>query len=194
MQYSQQSFRQSKAPKTIILLIFIYLLSIFIIWLDGMVKVVDKADYAVVLGDQVDESGKPTDSLKARLSEAKQLYKKKQIKKIIVSGDVTKSGKSEAVAMKRYLVKQGVPSRRIIVDSNGRNAHLTAQNSKKWVKPKQSVIVVSQLYRLSRSKMSFHHAGFEKVGSVYPDYFEKWDIFASVREVFLWTFYWITQR
>jgi len=194
MQFFFTVIIRSKLFKTISLFLFAYLLSIGIIWLDGMETDYKKADYAVVLGNQVYTSGKPSDRLKASLSAAKKLYRKHKVKKIIVSGGIGREGHDEAVVMKKYLVKQGVPSRKIIVDSDGYNTHKTAQNSKKWINPKQSLIVVSQLYHLSRSKMAFHHAGFKKVGAAYPDYFEKRDVYASLREVFAWTFYWLAER
>lgn len=180
--------------KTAFFVLFAYILSIGIIWLDGMEATYKKADYAVVLGNQVHTTGKPSERLKARLSEAKNLYRDHKVKKIIVSGGLGREGHDEAVVMKKYLVKRGVPSRKIIVDSNGYNTHLTAQNSKKWIKPKQSIIVVSQLYHLSRSKMAFRHAGFKKVGAAYPNYFESRDVYASAREVLAWSFYWLTER
>ena len=194
MRHSIQLLIQSKIIKTASLMLFAYFLSIGIIWLDGMESSYKRADYAVVLGNQVYPSGNPSDRLKARLTAAKALYRKHKVKKIIVSGGVGREGHDEAIVMKKYLMKKGVPSRKIIVDSNGYNTHLTAQNSRKWINPKQSIIVVSQLYHLSRSKMAFRHAGFKKVGAAYPDYFEKRDFYASAREVFAWTFYWLAGR
>jgi vancomycin permeability regulator SanA len=183
-----------KSIKTLALITFAYFLSVGIIWLDGMDSGYQRSDYAVVLGNQVEISGQPSERLAARLGEAKELYRKRMVKKIIVSGGTGKEGYDEARVMRNYLVKHGVPSRKIIVDSKGVNTHSTAQNSKRWIGKKQSVIVVSQLYHLSRSKMAFHNAGFTNVGAAYPDFFEKRDIFASIREVLAWSLYWVAGR
>jgi hypothetical protein len=37
--------------------------------------------------------------------------------------------------------------------------------------------------------MAFQQAGFQQVGAAYPDYFERRDIYASVRELPAWLSY-----
>ena len=103
----------------------------------------------------------------------------------IVSGGVGKEGHDEAIVMRAFLVNKGVKPANVIADSNGYTTRLTAQNTAHLIngKAKQPIIVVSQLYHLSRTKMAFRQAGFTQVGAAYPAYFEWRDIYASLREV-----------
>lgn len=182
--------------KTFFLLIACYLLAIIAIWVDGAISSHKTANYAIVLGSKVHPSGEPSARLQARLLRAAELYQNKQVKKIIVSGGTGKEGHDEAVVMQRFLIKQGIAEDHILVDSYGYNTRMTANNARRLVnhKEKRSIIVVSQLYHLSRTKMAFRQAGFYHIGSAYPNYFEWRDIYSSFREVAAWLKYWIISR
>ena len=58
----------------------------------------------------------------------------------------------------------------------------------------KKTIVVSQLYHVSRAKMAFEQEGFTHVGSAYPRYFERRDVYASLRELPAWVSYWFGMR
>lgn len=167
-----------------------YLLAIIAIWTHGVFIGYQPAEYAVVLGNQVYSNGQPSERLKQRLNRAIELYKANQVHKIIVSGGIGIEKQDEALVMKQYLVNQGIPETDIIVDSNGYDTRLTAQNAEVLIPNKSTpIIVVSQLYHVSRSQMAFEQQGFTSVGAAYPSYFETRDIYASLREVFGWIFY-----
>lgn len=183
-----------KLRKIISLLILLYFLGIAAIWLDGATTGYEKSEYAVVLGNQVYPSGEPSERLKARLERAAELFRDGTVQTIIVSGGLGKEGHDEAVVMKRYLETQGIPAAAVIADSYGNNTHLTARNAKQWANTAKPIIVVSQLYHVSRTAMAFEQEGFTQVGTAYPDYFEGRDVYASLRELLAWISYWFGMR
>jgi vancomycin permeability regulator SanA len=174
----------------ILIFLLLYLLSMGLILLDGFMSTAKKASYAVVLGNQVLPSGELSPRLQARLDKAVELYQTGIVPKIIVSGGIGKEGHDEAVVMKHYLEIRGVPQSAVVADSKGYNTRLTAQNARQWIEVNAPVIIVSQLYHISRSKMAFRQAGFQDVGAAYPLYFEWRDLFSTVREVPAWIKYW----
>lgn len=143
------------------------------------------ADAAVVLGNQVYEDGTCSPRLAGRLERAISLYGQGVCGKIIVSGGVGQSGFDEAVAMRDYLLSRDVSSGDIIVDSNGVNTRATAQFTARYMREKSlgSVIAVSQFYHIPRSVLAFRKEGVPRVGSAFARYFERSDIFSTLREV-----------
>ncbi len=166
-----------------------YVMGIAAIWWDGAHSRYAPAEFAVVLGNQVYRNGQLSARLQARVNRAAELYKQGIVQRLLVSGGVGKEGKDEAIAMRDYLVQQGIPATHIISDSKGATTRLSAENALQWAKPEQPIIVVSQLYHISRSKMAFSQAGFKQVGAAYPDYFERRDLYASLRELPAWLSY-----
>lgn len=179
--------------KSLLIFALLYFFGIAAIWLDGATTGYEKSEYAVVLGNQVYPSGEPSERLKARLERAAELFRDGTVQKIIVSGGLGKEGHDEATVMKRYLETQGIPAVAVIADSYGNNTHLTALNAHRWVQLDKPVIVVSQLYHLSRSEMAFRKEGFVNVGAAYPHYFEWRDVYASLRELPAWVSYWLSE-
>ena len=180
--------------KSLLIFALLYFLGIAAIWLDGATTGYEKSEYAVVLGNQVYPSGEPSERLKARLERAAELFRNGTVQKIIVSGGLGKEGHDEAAVMKRYLETQGIPAVAVIADSYGNNTHLTARNAKQWANTAKPIIVVSQLYHVSRTAMAFEQEGFTQVGTAYPDYFEGRDMYASLRELLAWVSYWFGMR
>ncbi len=103
--------------KTVLLFTLLYFFGIAAIWLDGVTTGCQPSEYAVVLGNQVYPSGKPSERLKARLERAAELFRDGTVKKIIVSGGLGKEGHDEAVVMKQFLQTLGIPPAAIILDS-----------------------------------------------------------------------------
>lgn len=68
---------------------------------DGLKNFKEKADLAVVFGNQVNEDSTLSQRLQARLDESIELYQKNQIKKILVSGGLGKEGYWEGTEMKK---------------------------------------------------------------------------------------------
>ncbi len=173
----------SNLKKAVTILVIFYFLTMIVIIIKGFSAEFDRADYAVVMGSKVDESGEPSDRLKARLDKAFEIYHKHAVGKIIVSGGIGSEGFNEAVVMGNYLRRKGVVYGDVLIDSLGYNTFATATNARKRLSSNKTVIIVSQYFHLARAKLAFEKAGFEKVGAAYPVYFELRDIYSLLREV-----------
>lgn len=103
----------------------------------------------------------------------------------IVSGGVGREGFDEAVVMKDYLVKRGVPQDNIIVDSLGLTTAATAKNVSAIAKGHHwsSVLVISQYFHIPRCRLVLSRAGIESVYAAHAHFFELRDIYSIFREV-----------
>lgn len=154
--------------------------------MDGLIDSHEQADLAVILGNKVNEDGTLSKRLEKRLECGLTLYKNGQVKKILVSGGLGKEGFYEGTKMKGYLLKNGVPDAAILVDNKGNNTIATVENTLRLKDSLnfQSLIVVSQYFHLTRTKMLFRKRHFDNVSSVSPTYFEIRDIYSLLREFF----------
>lgn len=175
-------FRSVKIFFMLFLLWFIFH-SIYIIT-DGISDEGKQADLAVILGNKVNEDGTLSTRLEKRLESGIALYKKRRVKKILVSGGLGKEGFYEGNKMKDFLVSKGIPGSVIIVDNKGDNTRATVENTLRLQSKldSNSIIVVSQYFHVTRTKKLFKDKGFNNVSSVSPDYFEWRDLYALVRE------------
>jgi len=126
-------------------------------------NVVDKHEYAMVLGAGVRPDGKPSDMLKDRLQVAVNLFEAGKIKKIIVSGDNMAPEYNEPVAMANYLIDRGVPSEAILRDYGGRRTYDSCARLKNVWKV-DSAVIVTQTYHLFRSIWLCEKLGVKSVG------------------------------
>lgn len=175
--------------KRILKLIFTF----FLLWLtihliytivDGLTDENKNADLAVILGNKVNEDGTLSKRLEKRLECGLNLYRKGRVKKILVSGGLGKEGFYEGDKMKSFLIQNRVPDSVIIVDNAGNNTIATVDNTLKLKDSLhfRSIIVVSQYFHVSRTKMLFRKRCFGNVSSVSPNYFEFRDIYSLLRE------------
>jgi vancomycin permeability regulator SanA len=169
--------------RLILILILLYLISAFAILIGGLFSTYQTAEYAIVLGNKVDESGRPSPRLAARLVRAIGIYHRGDVKKIIVSGATGKEGYNEAITMAAYLRIKDIPRSDIIIDSLGYNTMATARNARAIVGEDRSVIVISQYFHIPRVKLAFSKAGFKRIGAAYPKYYELRDVYSLLREV-----------
>ncbi len=155
-----------------------------VISIDGINDEITYVDVAVVLGNKVELDGQPSPRLKARLDKAQELYEEGYLGYIIVSGGIGKEGFDEASVMKQYLVSQGVPAESVFEDSNGYNSYMTAENTRRIVDELElnSVMVISQFFHISRTKLAFRKLGFENVASAHAEIFELRDLYSIGRE------------
>lgn len=169
------------------------LLTIFLLWfighiiyltIDGLHDKEKNADIAVILGNKVNEDGTLSERLEKRLECGLNLYRKHRVKKIIVSGGLGKEGFYEGDKMRDFLIANKVPDTAIIVDNLGNNTRATVINTMKLKDSLdfKSIIVVSQYYHVTRTKMLFRKQGFKNVASVSPNYFEIKDLYSILRE------------
>ena len=157
--------------------------SFFIIF-DGLRDEKLHGEIAVILGNKVNKDGSLSKRLEKRLECGLELFNQKRVNKILVSGGLGKEGHYEGTVMKAFFFYNGIPDSLILVDNNGNNTELTAINSKKISKQYgfNQILVVSQYYHITRTKMLFQKQGFTNISSVSPMYFEWRDFYAIFRE------------
>ncbi len=163
-----------------------FVLHVLAITIDGLYDNIQPADVGVILGNKVEPDGRPSERLRYRLEKAVELYRDGYFHYIITSGGVGAEGYDEAEIMKQYLVQKGIPGDKILTDSMGVNTIMTAWNTKKIVNDLQlkSVMIISQFYHISRTKLAFSKAGFGEVYSAHANYFEGRDFYSLFREFF----------
>jgi vancomycin permeability regulator SanA len=154
------------------------------ITIDGRSDNGRNADVAVVLGSKVNEDGTLSERLTKRMECALELYNAHRVKKLIVSGGLGKEGFYEGSKMKEFLVNNGVPGSDVAVDNHGDNTIATVDNSLRMQDSLgfKSVIVVSQYFHITRTKMMFRNRGIKNVSGKSPDYYEIRDIYSILRE------------
>ena len=169
-----------------ILLFLWFCIHIIYTIIDGNKDEGESADIAVILGTTVNTDGTLSERLEKRMECGLKLFQDGRIKKIIVSGGLGREGFLEGDKMKEYLIGKGIPDSLVIVDNKGNNTTATVANTLQMRDSLHynSVIVVSQYFHLTRTKMLFRKEGFENVSSVSPDYSEYRDFYSLFREFF----------
>lgn len=163
-----------------------FCLHVLIISADGLMDEKQQADLGVVLGNKIELDGMPSERLRYRLEKAVELYRKGYFPGILVSGGIGSEGYDESQIMKQYLIDKGIPADKILMDHHGLNTRMTAQNTKKIMDSRKltSVMVITQFYHISRTKLAFYKLGIDDVYSASADYFERRDIYSTFREFF----------
>ncbi len=148
------------------------------------------ADVAVILGSKVNKDGTLSERLIKRLECGSDLYKAGRVKKIIVSGGLGEEGFCEGDKMKYFLLNKGISGKDIIVDNKGNNTIATVENTIKLKDSLdfKSLIVVSQYFHVTRTKMLFRKRYFDNISSASPMYFELRDVFSLFREFIAYYF------
>ena len=159
--------------------------SVFITY-DGFQDRLERSDVGIVLGNMVQDDGKPSLRLKSRLEKTILLYHNQYFQNIIVSGGIGENGFDEAKVMKDYLVSDGIPEKAIIVDSEGTNTYLTAVQASKIMKANhfESALVISQFYHISRIRLAFAKLSIHNLSSAHAEFVELRDFYSVFREFF----------
>lgn len=162
----------------------------------GLLTRAQPADIAIVLGNTVYRNGSPSPRLAARLDRASQCYEERRCGLIFVSGGVDASGTDEAVAMRAFLIRRGIPADRIVVDSAGRDTWATARNASAFMRGHglSRAIVVTQYFHLPRTMLALRRFGVRDVSGAYPRFWEGRDIYSIAREVPAFAWYCIRPR
>ena len=172
------------------LLLSWFVLHSILIVSDGLIDELGTSDLVVILGNKVNKNGQLSERLKARVDKGLEWYQKGRCKQILVSGGLGKEGHLEGDAMANYLKHKGVPASAIIIDNAGDNTQASAQNTKTLFPNQNSVIIISQYYHISRTRLAFQKVGFTNVYGVHADYFELRDFYSIFREFFGYYKYW----
>ena len=120
-------------------------------------------DVAIVLGASVYRSGKPSPVVEARLAAALALLRSRQASRILVSGDHRPDEYDEVQAMKRWLVRAGIPPEKILVDVAGLRTFDSMERAARVFGVK-SAVVCTQSFHLPRAVFLARRAGIDAVG------------------------------
>lgn len=103
-----------------------------------------------------------------RVTHAVYLYNRGIIKHILVtggSGSISKEKETpEAIRIKSLLLEMGIPEKHITTETNARNTHENAINSKLIIDkkfPKSKPILITSAFHMARSKACFNKLGIE---------------------------------
>lgn len=149
---------------------FIFIESILIININQFkeVKDIENLKYIIVLGAGLD-GYKVGKTLQSRLDKALEYYKLNPNAKIIVSGGQGKDEMiSEAVAMKRYLIENGVNENKIIKEDKATTTLENIKFSKDILKNRKDenakVLIVTNEFHLTRAMIIANILGVENEG------------------------------
>lgn len=101
-----------------------------------------------------------------RIKAATDLYNAGKVDWLVVSGGDyrnTENGYDEPVAMRDYLIKQGVDSIRIVLDSDGTRT-LNSVAKMRDVYRQDSIVIISQKYHNERALYQTKHLGIDAIG------------------------------
>lgn len=121
------------------------------------------ADVALVLGALVQRDGRPSAMLADRLDAAAALYRDRRVDRVLVSGDHSRLDYDEVNAMRRELVRRGVPDRDIFTDHAGFDTWSSMVRARK-VFEVHSAIVVTQGFHMGRALWLGKRAGLDVHG------------------------------
>jgi len=117
----------------------------------------------LVLGASVRPNGEPSPILEARLRMAERLYNEKKVAWILVSGDNRTQYYNEPQAMRRYLIKQGVPPEKIVSDYAGRRTYDSLKRARIVFGMDKMVVVTSEMH-LVRALFLARQMGIDAIG------------------------------
>lgn len=118
---------------------------------------------AVVFGASVFGNGELSPVLEDRVDTAIELYRAKQIDRILVSGDNRHPSYNEPKAMLEYLVSHAVDRKDVIVDYAGRSTYETCLRAREVFKLRR-VVLVTQSFHLSRALYLANELGIDAIG------------------------------
>jgi vancomycin permeability regulator SanA len=124
---------------------------------------VPAAPVALVLGAQVYADGTPSPFLAARLAIARDLYRDGKVKAILVSGDHAEWAYNEPGMMRRWLLANGVPDARVVLDHAGFDTYDSCDRARRVFGVTQA-IVVTQTYHLDRAVALCRRLGVQATG------------------------------
>lgn len=113
----------------------------------------DRYDCAIVCGYPADDTGKPSGPMKARVKKAAQLWKKKKVNYIILSGGAVRNTFSEAEVMKDYAGSLGIPQEYLVTEKQSVSTYHNMMYSKDVMKMCgfQNCVVVTSGWHLRKA-------------------------------------------
>lgn len=134
------------------------LLPLWIMWRDFQVSRLDAdtvrpADAAVVLSTRSYEGGRLNPCLVARVEAAVELYRAGKVKKLVMSGGLSRDFQSASGNMQAIAEKMGVPKADIIQERRAENTFENIVFSRDFIENSPRVVIVSAGFHLARARM-----------------------------------------
>ena len=134
------------------------LLPLWIMWRDFWVSRLDAdtvrpADAAVVLSTRAYERGRLNPCLVARVEAAVELYRAGKVKKLVMSGGLSRDFQSASGNMQMIAEKMGVPKEDIIQERRAENTFENIVFSRDFIENSPRVVIVSAGFHLARARM-----------------------------------------
>ncbi len=166
----------------IFLILAVFAITNFIVYLNSRnaPPPLTTKEYAIVLGASV-HGDLLSGVLKARMETAIDLYHKKLVKNILMSGDGTDTNYSETAAMRKFALKNKIPAESLITDEKGYSTYATMLRAKE-IYNINSAYIISQNFHLPRAVWIAREVGIEADGVGAGEVKEKW--YYSSREFF----------
>ena len=148
--------------KTLVFILVLFftaaLLPLWIMWRDFQVSRLDAdtvrpADAAVVLSTRAYEKGRLNPCLVARVEAAVELYRARKVKKLVMTGGVSRDLQSSAGNMQMIAEKMGVSKADIIQEREAGNTFENIVFSRKFIENSPRVVIVSAGFHLARAQM-----------------------------------------
>jgi len=156
------------------------------------------ADYdaIIVLGAQVKPDGVPSVQLGLRLDQALEVWEKKHVPVVVCGAKGKDEPDAEAVTMKSYLEKKGIPGEMILTDPDSFNTEQNLKHAKKLMDeyPEiiKKVIIVTSDYHVPRAMALAEDLGLDASGIGSPCLQEFW-LKNHSREALAWVKYWLNK-
>lgn len=126
-----------------------------------------EAPVGIVFGAGIRSDGTPTPALRVRLDDAVALYRAEKVKVLLVSGDNGTVSHDEPTVMRDYLVGQGVPSAKVVLDYAGFDTWDTCARAHRIFGVSRA-LVVTQEFHLPRAVFLCRQAGIDADGVANP--------------------------
>lgn len=142
----------------LVLFLTVALLPLWIMWRDFQVSRLDAdtvrpADAAVVLSTRAYEEGRLNPCLVARVEAAVELYRAGKVKKLVMTGGVSRDFQSASGNMQAIAEKMGVPKEDIIQERRAENTFENIVFSRDFIENSPRVVIVSAGFHLARARM-----------------------------------------
>lgn len=118
---------------------------------------------AIVLGAGLDPDGKPSPFLAGRLRLAADLYQRGKVRVVLVTGDNSRKSYDEPTAMRNFLIANGIPAGRVVLDYAGFDTWDSCVRAKKIFGVDRAT-VVTQEFHLPRAVALCRAAGIDAYG------------------------------
>jgi vancomycin permeability regulator SanA len=123
----------------------------------------------IVFGAGIHRDGTLSRILQERVDAAIDLYDKKKIRKLLMTGDNSSVDYDEVSNMRRYAVEHGVPTEDITLDYAGFNTYDSCYRAQAIFGVSRAILV-TQNYHMSRALYTCSKLGIQVVGLAIPDF------------------------